>query len=118
MTSNDLLLEIGSVAYADLTTGEINAIAARYSVADVKLAGMKAFELLSKKFEANYRMGRMYEHLSQKYEHYKVVYKRYLTQLNAGALAHSDDLGEARRIQGDKFLDQTHPTQDVIDAAD
>lgn len=118
MTVNDLLLEIGSEAFADLTTDEINAIVAKYSSTQVKLGGMKAFELLMKKFKSNYRMGRMYEHLSQKFEAYRKTFYWYTQHVSAGTLAHDSDLGEARNIQREKFLKDTHSTQDVIDASD
>jgi hypothetical protein len=118
MTTDELLLEIGSKAYADLTTQEIHAIVTTYSSEQKKMAGMKAFELLWKKFQANYKMGRMYEAESQKYEAYHKIFVWYTQQVQAGKLGHDDDLGDTRRIHSEDWLKDTHDTQDVVDAAE
>jgi len=118
MTTTELLLEIGSRAYDDLTTTEKNAIITTYSSSQLRLAGMKAFELLWKKFQPNYKMGKTFEALSDKYEAYHKIFLWYTKQVGAGRLGHDDDLGDSRNIQKDKFLEDTHPTQDVVDAED
>ena len=84
ITPDALRIEIGSDAYGDLTSDEVNAICLKYSPGEERLAGMKAFELLSKKFKPSYRMGRMYEEQSQKYEHYNRIYARYASGVSAG----------------------------------
>jgi hypothetical protein len=45
---------------------------------------MKVFGLLAKKFQPNYRMGKMYEDLSQKYEAYQRIYNMYCRNMCAG----------------------------------
>ena len=87
MDESTLLLEVGSGALDDLTTDEKTAILARYTNAQVKYAGMKTFEVLSKKFQPNYRMGRMYEDLSDKFEAYRKIYRSYVRNIGSGKLA-------------------------------
>jgi len=82
MTEDDLKLEIGSEAFEDLTLSEVAFIVGKYS--DVKQAGMKAFELLWKKFKPTYKMGRLYERESEKYTVYRNLYMMYSSQLGAG----------------------------------
>jgi hypothetical protein len=82
MTEEVLKLEIGSEAFSNLTSAEVAHIVEKYS--DVKLAGMKAFELLWKKFKPTYRMGKLYEEESDKYQAYKEMYLLYTKQLGAG----------------------------------
>ena len=84
ITNTDLMLEIGSEAYKDLTTDEINAIIGRYDISQIRLAGMKAFELLTKKFKPTYRMGKTYKALSDKYQAYRKVYEWYCNVVGAG----------------------------------
>lgn len=102
MDSNVLLLEIGSVALGDLSEIEKDAILALYTNAEVRLAGMKTFELLRKKFQPNYRMGRTYEDLSRKYEWYDQLYKEYASSTAAGELG-SDDFTDVETIDRYKF---------------
>ena len=85
MTEEQLKLEIGSEAFLDLTPAEILHITGNYS--DMKMAGMKAFELLWKKFKPTYRMGKLYEKESDRYEAYKEIYFTYLRQVSVGVRA-------------------------------
>jgi len=80
------LLEIGSVAYGDLTSAEVAALCAKYSSTSIKLAGMHSFELLWKKFQPTYRMGKTYEALSDKYENYRKIYVHYTQSVGAGVI--------------------------------
>ena len=82
ISEQDLELEIGSEAFSDLTTDEISHITSTYG--DIKQAGMKAFELLWKKFKPTYRMGKMYEKESEKYSNYRELYLLYSKSLGAG----------------------------------
>ena len=82
MTEQDLELEIGGEALSDLTSDEITYIVTTFS--DIKQAGMKAFELLWKKFKPTYRMGKLYERESEKYQNYKEVYLLYSKMVSAG----------------------------------
>ena len=109
-----LLLEVGQEALDELSADELNAVTRTYSSGQVKMAGMKVFELLMKKFQPNYRMGRMYESLSQKFEAYKDIYFQYARSVGAGKLA--SDTGDERNIQRYDFLEETHSKQDVVDA--
>jgi len=116
ITEKDLLLEIGSEAYNDLTAEERELIIRTYETSQIKQAGMKAFDLLRKKFKCTYRMGRMYEALSEKYRAYESIWKSYLKQVRAGKTA--KDTGKEYNVERYKFLEKTHSTQDQIDAAD
>ena len=82
ITTNKLMLEIGSEAYNLLTSEERDAIC--NSVSSATLGGLKAFELLWKKFKPSYRMGRMYEADSERYEAYYKMYCHYVQQVKAG----------------------------------
>lgn len=82
MTEEQLKLEIGSEAFTHLTPEEVACITSGYS--NVKLAGMKAFELLWKKFKPTYRMGKLYEKESDRYVAYKEIYLQYVKQLSSG----------------------------------
>ena len=84
MQESVLLLEVGAQAIRDLSADEKDIILSKYSDAQVKYAGMMTFNVLRKKFRANYRMGRMYEDLSQKYEAYNRIYKEYAQAISAG----------------------------------
>lgn len=85
LSNQDLELEVGSEAYLELTPSEVNAICQKYD--DVRLAGMKAFELLWKKFKPTYKMGKMYTRESEKYQAYRDIYKMYKAQLQSGVTA-------------------------------
>jgi len=84
LPERSLKLEIGSEAFSELTDEEVYDICQRYDVGEEKLAGMKAFELLMKKFRPTYRLGRLYEDLSAKFEHYRRMFVWYAQQLKAG----------------------------------
>ncbi len=84
MDSANLLLEVGAQAIKDLSAGEEAAILAKYANGQEALAGLHVFSLLTKKFKANYRMGRMYQNESQKYEAYRQIYYEYTRSVNAG----------------------------------
>jgi hypothetical protein len=104
MTSDELLLEIGSEAYAELSTSEQTAIAAKYTVAQTRMAGLHAFQLLMKKFRPSYRMGKTYEALSQKFEAYRQIYNWYCQTVKAGKVtATSTQLDSVEVVDKDKF---------------
>lgn len=84
MEESVLLLEVGSEALDELSSDEKDAILARYTDAQASVAGMKVFGLLMKKYQPNYRMGKMYENLSDKYEAYRKIYLDYCRNINAG----------------------------------
>ena len=86
-----LILEVGSEALDELSDTEKNAILANYTNAQVKYAGMKVFDILRKKFLPTYRMGRMYEELSAKFEKYDRLFKEYCQAMNAGKLGTDPD---------------------------
>lgn len=86
-----LVLEVGSEALDELSTTEKNAVLAAYTDAQVKFAGMKVFDILRKKFLPTYRMGRMYEDLSAKFEKYDRLYKEYCATVAAGELGEDPD---------------------------
>lgn len=91
METSELLLEIGSQAFDDLTETEISHLTSNYKSTQTQLAGMKAFDLLRKKFRPNYRMGRTYEDLSDKYRFYDELYKEYTRNVSAGKNASTEE---------------------------
>jgi len=95
MTEDTLELEIGSEAFDDLTSSEVTFIINKYG--DVKQAGMKAFELLWKKFKPTYRLGKLYEKESEKYAAYKEIYMMYASQLGAGRITSSVENTKLKR---------------------
>ena len=104
MTNAELLLEIGSEAYADLSSTEIAALNAKYSAAQSRIAGLHAFQLLMKKFQATYRMGKTYEALSHKYDAYRKVYNWYCQTVQAGIITATDaELDDVATIDNNKF---------------
>lgn len=106
MEEQTLLLEVGSEALSDLTTDEKNAILGKYSEDEVRIAGMKVFYILMRKFQADYRMGRMYEDLSQKYEAYRRIYNWYAKTVSAGRVT-SDPAEENYVVERYKFVKPT-----------
>lgn len=104
MTLDDLLLEIGSEAYSELTISERAALAGKYSVAQTRIAGLHAFQLLMKKFQPSYRMGKTYENLSEKFEAYRSLYNWYCQTVKAGKLTVTDtELDDVLTMDKDKF---------------
>jgi hypothetical protein len=116
LSENELMVEIGSEAYSELTDREITAILNMFSSSQVKLAGMKSFELLMKKFQPTYRMGRMYEQLSAKFDAYAKIYSWYTQRMGSGKIAKTT--GTERNIERYKWNQWTQDTQDELDAAD
>ena len=82
ISTNDLLLEIGSKAYNSLTSDEIIGICT--ATDNVVYAAMKAFELLWKNYKPSYRMGKMYKAESDRYDAYYKMYCWYTQQVGAG----------------------------------
>lgn len=104
MTLDDLLLEIGEEAYNELALVERNAIAAKYSVAQTRMAGLHSFQLLMKKFRPHYRMGKTYEALGDKFKSYKETYNWYCQTVKAGKITATDDeLDDVKTVERDKF---------------
>ena len=84
MTEAIIILEVTESAWAELSTAEKAGILAKYGDTQVFLCAMKVFDLLRKKFQPNYRMGKMYENLSEKYIFFDRLYKEYCQKVNAG----------------------------------
>ena len=84
MDYDRLLLEVGAQAIKDLSTDELYLLLDKYENGQETLAGIHVFNILTKKFKGNWRMGRMYRHDSQKYEAYRQVQREYARSLNAG----------------------------------
>ena len=82
ISTAELLVEIGSEAYDGLTSQEVLAIC--QSVNDAVNGGMKAFEILWKKFNPTYKMGKMYVRDSDRYEAYRRIHAWYCQKVNAG----------------------------------
>ena len=104
MTLDDLLLEIGEEAYGEMSIAERNAIAAKYTVAQTRMAGLHAFQLLMKKYKANYRMGKVYESLGDKFDAYRKIYNWYCQTVKAGSITATDEeLDTVETLVKDKF---------------
>lgn len=112
MQESNLLLEVGAQALRDLSTDEKTAILDKYEDGREKLAGMKVFNILRKKFQADYRMGRMYEDLSQKFEAYDRLYKEYAQAVKAGRLGLDPSKNETYTIDRYKFVKNSRPPDD------
>lgn len=91
MDEINLILEVGSDALDELSTTEKSAILAKYSNGDESIAALHVFKILMRKFKPTYRMGRMYEALSDKYVAYKDLYEHYARSVLAGKLAKDVD---------------------------
>ena len=91
LTELDLMLEVGSDALDDLSSTEKTAILSRYESGQETLAALKVFSILMKKFKPTYRMGKMYEELSAKYERYRDLYNLYAKMVNAGRIGKDPD---------------------------
>lgn len=107
MKQEDLLLEVGTQALNDLSSDEKNAILNKYEEGQETMAGLKVFSILMKKFQADYRMGRMYEDLSQKYEAYRNLYFQYAKGTKAGKSSINEETYDVERS---KFI---KPTRDA-----
>lgn len=107
MQEANLLLEVGTQALNDLSVDEKDAILLKYSDGEEKLAGMRIFSILMKKFKSDYRMGRMYEDLSQKYETYRRLYYEYAHSVKAGKLSVDPDTQDRSDVERYKFVSPT-----------
>lgn len=93
MDENNLIFEVGSDAVDELSATEKMLVLSTFSNGQETLAGMRVFSLLMKKYKATYKMGRTYERLSEKYEHYKSLYNMYARNVAAGKVgADPDDI--------------------------
>lgn len=103
MQETILILEVGADPLADLSAAEKSAILAKYTDEQVRHAAIKVFDLLRKKYKANYRMGRMYENLGDKYKYYDQLYHEYLSNTGAGrnASATSAESVDTRKFRED-----------------
>jgi len=83
MVSLDALrLEIGKEAYSLLDDEDIMSICQKSP--NVTYAAMLAFKLLYRNFQPSYRLGRMYQAESDRYEAYYRMYQEYARQVRAG----------------------------------
>lgn len=106
------MLEVGSEALAELTLDEKIGILSKYTDAQVILAAMKTFKLLARKYKPNYKMGRMYENLGQKFEKYDQLYKEYTKFVRAGKNANTN-YSSTKVLDGEKFLDTQTDYEDL-----
>ena len=81
MTEAELKLEIGTEAYSELSAEEVSHL---LSLPSAKLAALRAFDLLRKKYKPAYRIGRTWEDQGAKYEFYDRLYREYLTLTGTG----------------------------------
>jgi len=98
----ELKVEIGTEAWEDLSPDEVVYICKSFSADQLQHAAQKAFEILWKKFRPNYRMGRTFKALSDKYENYYKIYLMYC-QRQSGTDVNSDDLGVDELYQYHRF---------------
>lgn len=83
LTTSQLKIEVGERAWGLLTADEQTAILTG-SGTNLALAGMRTFELLWKRFKPTYRMGKIYQADSDRYEEYYKMYCQYAKSLGAG----------------------------------
>jgi hypothetical protein len=84
MTEAIIILEVTEAVWAELSAAEKAGMLAKYADTQVLPCAMHVFNLLRKKFQPNYRMGKMYENLSDKYKFFDQLYKEYTQKVNAG----------------------------------
>lgn len=106
MDEVNLMLETGKDALDELSPEEKIAILGKYSNGQEPLAAMHVFKLLMRKYRPTYRMGRMYEALSDKYERYADLYNHYARVVAAGRLGHAPD-PDVPRVEREKWPSQT-----------
>jgi len=107
MDEVNLMLETGSDALDELSSTEKNAILAKYDNGEESIAALHVFKLLMRKFKPTYRMGRMYEALSDKYVAYRDIYNHYAKTVRAGSLAKDVDEITKYDIERWKWPSQT-----------
>ncbi len=82
-----LKTEIGSEAFAELDEDEVAYICKSFTSDQIYQAAQKAFEILWKKFRPNYRMGRSFKALSDKYQTYYNIYLHYCRRLSGSVVS-------------------------------
>lgn len=102
MQEGTLLILIGEVPLSELSAAEKAAILNTFDESQIGEATLRVFDLLRKKFQPNYRMGKMYEELSQKYEFYNRLYNQCAQTVRAGKLGHTN-FTEQITLNGNKF---------------
>lgn len=85
MIESEIKTEVGERAWGFLTTDEQMAILTG-SGTSLSLAGMQVFELLYKKFKPTFRLGKLYQADSDRYQEYYRIYCQYAQKLKAGRL--------------------------------
>jgi len=85
MIEDQVKAEVGERAWGLLTTDEQMSILAG-SGSSLSLAGMRVFELLWKRFKPTYRMGKLYQADSDRYQEYYRIYCQYAQKLGAGRI--------------------------------
>lgn len=84
ISTNDLLLIIGSECNKELTTLERNAICAKYSAGQEAECELFCFGFLAKKFRPSYKMGSTFEAESDKFRFYNQRYLALCASVSAG----------------------------------
>jgi len=91
MTEAIIILEITEDVWAELSAAEQAGLLTKYGDTQVLLCAKHVFDLLRKKFKPNYRMGKMYEDLAEKYKFYDRMFKEYCQRVNAGYTSTAPD---------------------------
>jgi len=86
MKETTLLLEVGEEALIELSTNELSLILNLYDDSQARIAAMRVFDILRKKFKPSYRMGSLFEDRAAKYRAYENLYKEYASSVGAGKL--------------------------------
>ncbi len=89
VTSTELKIEIGATAYDELDSDEIGYICG--NSASIAFAGLKAFEILMKKYKPSYKMGKLFCNDGDKYKAYRDMFVMYSRQFSAGTLKSKSD---------------------------
>jgi len=98
MLEEDVRNEVGERAWSLLTTGEQTKILAG-SGSSLSLAGMQVFELLWKRFKPTYRLGKLYQAESDRYQEYYKIYCKYARELGAGRINQDDISGTTVSVE-------------------
>jgi len=84
--------EVGARAW-DLLSDDEQAHVLISSDSSIALAGMLTFEILWKRFKPTYRLGKLYQAESDRYQEYHRIYCSYAAKVGAGSIEKTEISG-------------------------
>jgi len=92
LTEDEVKNEVGARAWDLLSTDEQTHVLAS-SDSSIALAGMLTFEILWKRFRPTYRLGKLYQAESDRYQEYYKIYCSYAAKVGAGKIDETEISG-------------------------